>query len=348
MRICFLIINTNTNAGWGRMAFDLIGAIKGRNIETIVLSSNEPLLAHPILNFFKIRKIFKQCDIIHAIEAWPIGFWANIVNRGLKKKVIITAVGTYSVVPLYNLPSKWFLAWAYEKANAITAISDYTANEINKVLPGLKIKIIPNGVDLEKWSKKFISSEDILGLRPYILSVGGVKQRKGFRNSIIAFARIAKEFSDLKYVIVGQIGDANYMAKLQNVVMDNDLNNRVIFMGIVSDEKLIALYQNAELFILTPEEHNHHFEGFGLVYLEAAANGLPSIGSRKSGAEDAIKEGVSGLLVNQGDINGIAQVLRKILSDANLKNKFSKEALNWAKENTWDKIAKKYLNIYNS
>ena len=328
------------------MAFDLINAAKERGVDARVILREEGLLKRPFFNFFKIRKIISNCDIIHAFDVWPFGFLASVYAVGLGKKIIISAIGTYSIAPLYNFFLKILSTWSYRRADEITAISDYTAKEIKQIIPDLNIDVLSNGVDFEKWSKKTDIFSEIFELKPYILGVGGVKQRKGYHNSISAFAEITPRFPELKYIIVGQTNDKNYFNKLKDIINECNLKDKVIFLSGVSDEKLTALYKNAELFILTPEEHNHQFEGFGLVYLEAAANGLPSIGSRKSGAETAIKEGISGVLVNQGNVHETASMIEKILSDMNFKNKLSIGAIDWARQNTWQKAVSRYLQIY--
>ncbi|MBI2446481.1 MAG: glycosyltransferase [Parcubacteria group bacterium] len=347
MKICFLVNDLNIKAGWGRMAFDLINATKERGVDVEIILREEGFLKRPFFNFFKIRKIISDCDIIHAFDVWPFGFLASIYSIGFHKKIIISAIGTYSIAPLYNFFLKILSLWAYKRADKITAISDYTAKEIKKIIPNLNINVLPNGVNLEKWSNNKIGVfPEIFKSKPYILGVGGVKQRKGYYNSISAFAEITIKFPELKYVIVGQTNDEDYFNKLKNIISEHNLKDKVIFFKDISDEKLAAFYKNAELFILTPEEHDHQFEGFGLVYLEAAANGLPCIGSRKSGAETAIKEGVSGILVNQGNVHETALAIEKILGDVNFKNKLKSGAIEWARQNTWQKAMLRYFEIY--
>ena len=328
------------------MALDLIHAAKDRGANARIISREEGLLKRPFFNFFRIRKIISGCDIIHAFDVWPFGFLASVYAISLGKKIIISAIGTYSIAPLYNFFLKILSLWAYKRADKITAISDYTAKEIKKIIPDLNIDVLPNGVDFEKWSNKTDVFPEVFELKPYILGVGGVKQRKGYHNSISAFAEITLRFPELKYIIVGQTNDESYFNKLKNIISRRNLEDKVIFLSGISDEKLAALYKNAEFFILTPEEHDHQFEGFGLVYLEAAACGLPSIGSRQSGAETAIKEGVSGVLVSQDNVHETALMIEKILSDENFKNKLGNGAIDWARQNTWQKAVSRYLEIY--
>ncbi len=346
IKICYLVNDVNIKAGWGRMASDLIHAAEKHSVVVKVILREGGLLERPFFNFFKIRKIISGCDIVHAFDVWPFGFLASVYSIGFGKKIIISAIGTYSVAPLYNFFLKILSLRAYKRADKITAISDYTAREIKKIIADLDIIVLPNGVDFEKWSSESSMYPEISQLKPYILGVGGVKQRKGYHNSILAFAEANNKFPELKYIIIGQTNDENYVSKLKKIIGEHNLKDKVIFFSSISDEKLGAFYKNAELFILTPEEHDHQFEGFGLVYLEAAANGLPSIGSRQSGAETAIKEGVSGILVNQGDIHETALAIEKILSDVNFKNKLRSGALEWARQNTWQKAVSRYFEVY--
>lgn len=328
------------------MASDLICAAKERGADVAVIFREKGLLKRPFFNFFKIRKIISRCDIIHAFDVWPFGFLAWIFTFGLKKKIIISAIGTYSVAPLYKFFLKTLSLAAFRRADKIIAISNYTAQEIKKIIADLDIAVLPNGVDFNKWRRSANVFPEVSELKPYILGVGVVKRRKGFHNSILAFSEITDKFPELKYVIVGQVNDKNYTDQLKNIISEKGLVDKVVFLDNVSDEKLAAFYKNAELFILTPEEHDHQFEGFGLVYLEAAASGLPSIGSRRSGAETAIKEGTSGVLVDHCDIRGTALMMEKILSDINFKNKLSVGASEWARQNTWQKTVLRYFEIY--
>ena len=92
MKICLLIHGLNTKDGGGRFSFDLVSNLKSTGQEIQVLT-NLDLLKNPIINIFKIRKIFKNSDIIHAVDIWPNGFYARLISFGLKKPIIITDSG---------------------------------------------------------------------------------------------------------------------------------------------------------------------------------------------------------------------------------------------------------------
>jgi len=349
MRICFLTFNLNTKDGGGRFAFDFVSNLKNLGHEVFVLT-NFDLLKNPLLNFFKIRKIFQNSDIIHAIDIWPNGFYAKLISLGLEKSIIITALGSYSVAPFYSW-RRPLMIWASRKARMV-AISDYTKEKINKIIADLDIKVICPGFDLNFWSgteKKYLPDEKILRLKPYILSVGALKFRKGYHNSVLAFSIIARRFEHLNYVIIGQGEESNYAQELKKIIKENNLENRVFFISsVVDDETLLGLYRNAELFLLTPVEENHHFEGFGIVYLEAAASGLPIVATFNSGAVSATKDGFNSILVPQNDPQRVAEAISKILSNDEAKKDLKNNSYEWVKNFSWDKIVMSYNEIYNA
>ncbi len=350
MRIVYLTHNTNPDNGWGRYASDLIGSIKKLGCEVAVLKSSDKDLGVAailrggigiFLSAIKVRRYLKTCDIIHALDGYPYGVIAAIASLGLDKKLIITGQGTYAVAPLYNWRTASLLKWAYAKANDIIAISGYTKQEILKKAYPREIKTISHGIDFEKFHKDRIASSE-----NFILSVGALKFRKGYHISIPAFAVAKKTIGDLKYKIVGSQEDTGYFNYLKKLASDYGVDGDVEFSTGLSDEELSRLYQSARLFILTSVNQGHHFEGFGLVFLEAAAAGLPVIGTTGNGIEDAVKDGFNGILVPQNDVQKTADALIKIVLNDEIAKEFSQNGYNWAKQHSLDKMAGEYLRIY--
>jgi phosphatidylinositol alpha-1,6-mannosyltransferase len=170
-------------------------------------------------------------------------------------------------------------------------------------MPEFKIEVITPGFNLDFWSVGKADESEAVKFKPYILSVGTLKPRKGYHNSIRVFSIVAKKFKNLNYVIVGQIDEeSEYMNEFKKIIKEYNIQSRVFFIGSgIDDGKLLGFYRNAELFVLTPIKEDHHFEGFGIVYLEAAASGLPIVATYNSGATSAVKDGYNGILVPQGD-----------------------------------------------
>ncbi len=349
MRICYLNHDLERGTGAGNFCLSLMAAVReiapGYQLE--VLTFQDVLAAGwlaSVLNLPRIRSVLQRGDIIHALDGWPYGFIAAACSLGLNKKVVITAVGTGAVQPLYHTGRRRLMIWAYKKAHRVTAVSNNTKREILKIIPDLNVEVINHGVDMEKFkiqNSKFKTT--IQNLKPYVLSVGTLKKRKGYEHSIRAFAEIAKDFPGLKYVIVGQGPERE---NIQLLITNYQLQNRVVVFSKVEEGFLVALYQNAELFILMPHDDKKDIEGFGLVFLEAAACGLPVIGTKNSGATDAIVPGVNGYLVEPDNTGEAAAAISKILSRKELRQKLSRGSAEFVRHMGWNISADKYVSCY--
>jgi phosphatidylinositol alpha-1,6-mannosyltransferase len=340
MKICYLTDNINPRHGGGRHAGDLISAVKKSGHEVIILTSLKSGLGL-FFSALKVRKYLKHCDIIHALDGYPHGIIAALANFGLKKRLIITVLGTHAVVPLYSFPANVLLKWAYKKADKVISISHFIKNELLKAGVSGKIEVINPGINFNKFYKEHLDSDE-----SFIISVGALKNRKGYHISIPAFALAKKSFPDLKYKIVGSQEDGAYFNRLKELTVKYNVQNDVEFLSGLSDEELSDLYRKAKLFILTSVNEKYHFEGFGLVFLEAAAAGLSVIGTLNNGIEDAVKNNYNGILVEQNDIKNTAQTIVSILKDKDFRKKLSSNSFNWAKSHDWSEVVLKYLKVY--
>jgi len=362
MRICFLNENLDIKAGTGRYGRDIVENIsKEEGVEAIVLTEKESghrsekailqsswLLRHfynLFLNALKVRKYVKKCDIIHALDGYPYGVIAALANIGLNKKLIISGVGTYSVLPLDRLIKRGLLKWAYQKADKITCISRFTEKQILKRLDLDNTLVINLGVDYKKFAEQRGYQRRTTPKEKIILSVGALKSRKGYHISIPAIAEVKKRYPDIKYYIVGGKPPKTYL----DLVKKYNLEKNVKFLQGISDKDLMKLYYETDVFLLTPITINDNdFEGFGLVYLEAGACGKPVVGTYNCGAEDAIIDGTTGLLVPQNDIHKTAEAILKLLDNFELAKKMGENGEKRAQEMDWENVVKKYIEIYES
>ena len=350
MKIGYLTHDMDPKAGWGRYASDLVMGIKKSGHEAVILKERDdgfdgiPVLkrgAGMFLSAIKVRKYFKDCDIVHAFDVYPYGIIAWLANMFLNKKLMITALGTYSVAPLYNPKTRWLSGTAFKSAEAVIAISNFTRGELLKREELRNVFVINPGINFQNFHKtRQESSEN------FILSVGALKFRKGYHISIPAFALAKKQQPNLKYKIVGDRKDSNYFASLAKIAKDHGVETSVEFLENIPDEQLNDLYSRADVFVLTSVNNSHHFEGYGLVFLEAAAAGLPVIGTRGNGIEDAVWDGYNGILVSQNNIQGTADAIISILSDSVRFAKMSQESYEWARWNDLSGVIPKYLDAY--
>ena len=351
MKIGILTNSLDKKTGGGRYANDLIGGLQARGHVVVILKEFEDgLPGFAVLErgwrllfcIRKVRVLLSGCDVIHALDGYPSGVIAALANRTLRKRLVITGQGTYAIAPLYHLNTALLTRYAYRVADRVITISHFTKSEIEKKVPNLKnIIVIHPGIDL----RAFLQVHDTVGNNKYVVSVGALKTRKGYNTSISAYAEVVRKIPDLEYHIVGN-SDSTDRAELEALAERKHLGGRIHFHRNIPHDELLRLYRGALLFVLTPINENHHVEGFGLVYLEAAASGLPVIGTSGNGGEDAIWPGHNGLLVPQCDSGATARAIIDILSHHELWQQMSTESINWAKKHSIDDVISRYEEVY--
>lgn len=362
MKILVLTSDLIDRHGWGRYSLDVIDALEKENVEVVVgmgrkgLNDTDrealrilPAWGNNWRNYFcafvyalRLRRYAKDCDYIHVfVEPYAyIAYWLALLS---KKKYIITTHGSYGLVPFRGEIIKYFHKTAFSRAHKIVCVSSYTKERLTE-FGFTNLITINNGINVGGMN---ISNNPTFDKREnLILSVGALKYRKGQHVSIEAFSRIAKLVADARYYIVGDQDDKPYYARLKQMVKDLNIEDRVVFLSAIPSSELADLYKKAKVFALPSISRGPYFEGFGLVYLEANAFGLPAIGSRESGARDAIEDGKTGFLVAQNDVDSLARAMSSLLQDNFLWKKMSECGTLWAKEHDWELVIKKYISLY--
>lgn len=358
MQVCFLANNTRSDNGWGRAARELLLALARRGVELRVLteegggltgervklSRSQRHLFFVFLSVLRSLPELRQADLIHAFDGYPYSLIGALAGALLGKRLLITLHGTYALYPFYSRTLSRLYRWALRRADRVVAVSEFTLRTVSAFQAMERAEVIPNGTS-SLWLGAPRSSAPPPVPRPYLLSVGMVKPQKGFAVSIRAFAGAKRRFPKLSYAIVGGQGHEHF-AEITKLLNDLDLKQSVYFFEDLSDEALLALYDHAELFVLTPLRQGPFVEGFGLVYREAASRGLAAVGSRDCGAEEAIVDGRTGLLVPQGNVEAARRAIEELLADPLRRARMGEEAKRLARSWSWDRVAELYHGIY--
>lgn len=293
----------------------------------------------------------RQCDLVHAIKDHPHSLVAALGARLAGVPCVSTAHGTYSVLPLLDRRHARLARWAYARFAAMISVSRYTAGRLQEIWgssgrPPLPIEIVPNAVDAERYAvPREVPGAAWHGLR-FTLGIGELKERKGHHLALAAFCKLAPRWPDLHHFIVGNRSGDDYQRSLETMVREHGLEQRVHFLGNVDEASKIDLLQRAEVFVHTPvTASDGGFEGFGIVYLEAAASGTPSLGTLGCGAEDAIEDGRTGLLVAPNPA-AVEDGLRRLLEDEGLRRKLGEAGRERARQSPWRDNARRVLALY--
>lgn len=286
--------------------------------------------------FLKAMSLISKLDIVLAsgkFSLWLVFFLKLFYN----KKYIAIIHGSELL-----LPKKFLRGFTYKslkKFDDIIAVSNYTKSLIDK-LNLTNIEVIPNGFTVFKESIGQLSHQKLENLN--LVTVGNVSQRKGQHNVVKALPTLLKEYPNLKYHIVGIPAEKE---KLENLAKDLNVATSIKFYGKVSEEKKHEILDKASIFMMLSEETNEGaVEGFGIAILEANAFGVPAIGSKDCGIEDAIEHKETGCLVGPTDVESIVEAVKSINASYSV---YSKNARLWSKKFSWDKIVLKYLKIIN-
>ncbi|OGG58841.1 hypothetical protein A2765_00470 [Candidatus Kaiserbacteria bacterium RIFCSPHIGHO2_01_FULL_56_24] len=293
---------------------------------------------------WKVHVRARTSDIVQVTDMKPLGIIAYLATRFTKAKYVIVGQGSYAVAPLDNPKTSLIARRVYRAAGAVVAISSFIKREIDGRMKGARVVVINHGVDLTKFHGALAAPKSGV---PYVLGVGSIKHRKGYDTALRAFIRAKKDVPDLRYVIVGaHIDEPKYVQKLMETVRESRVEDSVDFVKDISDERLRELYQGASLFMLTSVNAGGHFEGFGLVFLEAAAYGLASIGTKGNGIEDAIIDGKTGVLVPQYDVEATAAAIVRLMQDDQLRKQLGTGARRHAEARTWPIVVREYEELY--
>ncbi len=234
---------------------------------------------------------------------------------------------------------------AVARADVVAAISHTTKQALIKHYhaPVEKITVIPCGVGaqfqrvtdlvlLEETRRKFDLQQ------PFLFSVGTLEPRKNHSGLIRAFHEVQqRNKSSLMLAIAG--GKGWMYEETQNVVRELKLEDRVRFLGRISERELITLYSLAEMFAFPS-----FFEGFGIPPLEAMACGAPVITSNTSSLPEVA--GDAALLVDPHDIHAIADAIQRLAENAQLREDLRQKGYRQAQRYTWSGAAARMLAVY--
>jgi len=256
---------------------------------------------------------------------------------------MITVHGTYAVLPLSR---RWGHLYrrAFSAAQRIFAVSRYTASRLGEALPevGSKVLLARNGVTMEG----LVNFPNRSERENAFLAVGGIKPRKGSLIAVEALAKVREDYPDACLYIVGAVEDQGYAAEVVRRIRKLRLEEGVRILGSVSAEELRSVYGRVLALVMPSINDGDRFEGFGLVHLEANALGVPSIGSKDCGNEEAIREGVSGFLVQQRDVCGLADCMKRLLSPSYDWDRLSRSSFGHAMSMDWDATVELYAQCY--
>ncbi len=317
-----------------RLARQLIAARRELRHATVYLPEPGPMLAMMLLQFFDTFRPNRLVLTFHGSEILkfsrsPLRRW--LVRRLIRRASRVSTLSNYTQdLLLENFPEaadKIFLTPGALRSDFIVvpqrpspSLTDDTGERVG----GNERPRGPGGAG----ARKII-----------VLTVARLHPRKGQLASLQALQMLpAPVRARLEYWIVGGQSKEGYEQRLRAAAADcPDLTVR--FFGNLPDDELSEVYDRADIFAMTSVPNRDSVEGFGLVYLEAAAHSLPVVAHDVGGVSEAVRDGITGLLVPPDRPAQLAAAFEKLIHDEDLRRTLGAEGRKWAVLNCWKESA---------
>ena len=269
------------------------------------------------------RLNFAAQILINLVQKRPERVFCGHINLAPLIQTLCELLGipytilTYGKEVWETLPPKYRIAMS--KADSIWTISRYTRDRTcyNNQLNSVKFQIVPCVVDgdiftIGSKSEDLLAKYNLVGAK-ILMTVARLRSTdiyKGVDVTIQALPQIAKTFPNVKYLVIGRGDDRSRLAQL---AADLGVVERVIFAGFVPQENLASYYRLADAYLMPSQE------GFGIVYLEALACGLPVLAGDADGSADPLQDGKLGWRVPHRDRSAVAVACIEMLKGEDIR-----------------------------
>lgn len=299
--------------------------------------------------FFNAARILlkEEIAIIHAHWLVPQGLVARLLRSCFRKPLILTVHGG-DAFAFRGPKGRFFKRWALRNVSVCTVNSSSTERAIEELGVKTPVHLIPMGVDIEHFNPRKVDSMvrqhlDISG--PMILFVGRLVEKKGVRHLLQALPDVLEEFPHAVLVL---IGDGAGRAHLEEMADQLRIRASTRFLGRIDNLQLPQYYTAADLFVgPSVVDARGDTEGLGIVFLEAAASGVPVIGTNVGGISEILIDGVTGIEVEPANTVQLAMGIKRLLRDPALRDNLVRQARQRVVSDfSWTLVASRFSSLY--
>jgi glycosyltransferase involved in cell wall biosynthesis len=237
-------------------------------------------------------------------------------------------------VPRARLTTEAFLERLHvRRADRVLTPSRHSAERLAAIygLPPSRVRVVPEPIDLASWRSALEKAPRIPAERPSILCVAHLYPRKDVATLLEAIARLPD-------ALLRVVGTGPERLRLQEHARRLELGRRVELLGHVPFAQLVAEYRRAEIFCLPSRQ-----EGFGIVFLEAMAVGLPIVAVRAAAVPEVVSDGECGVLVPPGDVGALAKALEGLLGDSDERHRLGEAGRGRVEQFDAPRVAAQFL-----
>lgn len=294
-----------------------------------------------IKRIFQALRMAMQIKPVYIICSGKGALWLLLLMKLVARKSRLSAFVHGSEVRLPAIISRHFTWYSLRFADRLFCVSYFTKSLLPDSLRNRKVvEILPNGIRLAELPNERPAGLESIQSKGYprLLTVGQLTKRKGQHRVIKALPQLRKRWPDIHYHMVGLDTDRESLMNLANKL---HVENHITLHGRVSRETLYRAYVSSDIFMMLSENQpDGDVEGFGIAILEANFFGTPAVGAKYCGIEDAIKQGVTGFLVDGNDERAIAQAVDACLTG---RSKMQRDMCLWVRQHDWSQLIKRFV-----
>lgn len=276
-------------------------------------------------------------DIVHAHG--PLAPTLPLLAVRNSKSVNVATFHTAHSRPPYSYRvfKDYLKRYYFSKLDGLIAVSTVARDCMSRFFPG-DYRIIPNGVDVQRFSPELPPMKRLRGSEQNILFVGRFDPRKGLKHLLLAFPMVVRQIAEAKLIVVGGGPLKLYYERF----IDPSVRDKVFFEGHVSPDDLPLYYASCDLFC-SPATCA---ESFGIILLEAMSSGKPIVASDIDGYRQVIEDGVDGILVRPEDPEALANSIVRVLRSPELRARLARDGRKKAELYSWEKVTKTIEDYY--
>ncbi|MEE9199681.1 MAG: glycosyltransferase family 4 protein [Dehalococcoidia bacterium] len=238
---------------------------------------------------------------------------------------------------LYTFFNSYVRIRWFNKLHDRIAVSPAAREFVAKHFPA-DYHIIPNGIELSRFSSNLDPIEQYMDGKLNILFVGRLEKRKGLKYLLAAYTKLKWDFPDIRLLVVGP---GKLDADSERLLGERSPKD-VVLVGAVSHEDLPRYYNTAHIFCAPATGK----ESFGIVLLEAMAAAKPVVASNIGGYAGVMTDGVEGFLVPPKREEDLASALAVLIEDESLRAEMGRRGWDHVQDFSWDKIADRIMDVY--
>lgn len=295
-----------------------------------------------------IKKAMKNKQIIlHCLRAFPEGI-SGMICKSLNRqstKLVTYAHGEEILIAKSSRQLFLYTKYVYKHSDLVISNSKMTQKMVLEICPEANVVVVHPGVNFHEFqidASKVNAQKKKWNIKQKTIILTTIARMEERKNHALVLRAISEIIQTKKipflYIIASQGPEEK---KLKKLAWDLGIETHVKFTGYLSNQERILTYAISDIHVMPSIKIGPMIEGFGIVFLEAAAAGIPSIAGKIGGQAEAVLDNKTGIVIDGTSLEKLKNAICRLALDQQLRKTMGKEGKTWAKENDWDIIVHK-------